>query len=484
MNRHSRGPARTRVWRPYRGVSRRVRNTYGRNVRRTPKGMPGWWTRMRRLLWSWWVWAIAAIVLGYLDEWGWAISAGIMSFVAYVVLPRELPPIYGLDHRFAAASEEFFSTMTGATGVEFIGGNRLDIYNNGDEFYPAMLEAIERAGSSITIEAYIYWGGSIGRMFAQALAKRAADGVHVKLLLDAVGSANIGEDILKILNGGGCQIAWYNPIRWYTLGRFNNRTHRKSLIIDGELAFTGGAGIADHWMGNAEGPGHWRDIQIRIKGPGVAPLQTAFAQNWLETTGEILTGDAYYPAPEEAGDIALQTLLSSPETGASAVRIMYYLSIVCARKSIFIANPYFVPDQVAIDILKEARTRGVDVKIMVSGRYNDSRLARLNGSRLFGELLDCGVEIYEYNRTMLHHKIMIVDDVWATVGTTNFDNRSFAHNAENNVCWTHGRSVRKLRDAFLNDLAVADPVLAEVWKRRPLWVKSLEFVASLLQEQV
>jgi cardiolipin synthase A/B len=475
---------RTRPRRHYRGVSKRIRNTYGRNVRRIPKGVPGLYARVRRLLWSWWAWAILAVVLAYLDRWKTAPVAGILAFVAYVTMPRELPPLYGLDHNYEAGSDEFLATITGATGVEFIGGNTVEIYDNGDRFYPVMLEAIERAERSITIEAYIYWAGSIGRRFAEALAAQARNGVQVKILLDAIGSASIGDDLLKILTEGGCQIAWYHPIRWYTVGRFNNRTHRKSLIIDGRIGFTGGAGIADHWQGDAQDPDHWRDTQIRLEGPGVAPLQTAFAQNWLETTGELVNGWAFYPEAEPVGNVAVQTVLSSPETGASAVRIMYYLSIVCARKSIWIANPYFVPDQVAHDILVDAKKRGVDVKVIVAGRWNDSRLARFNGTRLYGELLACGVEIYEYERTMLHHKVMIVDNVWGTIGTTNFDNRSFSHNAENNVCFMNPAAVGKLKASFVKDLEACRKMDLESWRRRPLWIKGFEGVASLLQDQV
>ena len=263
---------------------------------------------------------------------------------------------------------------------------------------------------------------------------RRAAGRPVKLLLDAIGSSSIGPEILDVLETGGCQIAWYNPIRWYTLGRFNNRTHRKSLIIDGRVAFTGGAGIADHWRGNARGPDEWRDLQVRIEGPAVVPLQTGFAHNWQQTTGELLSGDAYYPTIEPSGRLAVQTILSSPETGASSVRTMYYLSIACARESIDIANPYFVPDPVAIEMLIEAKQRGVDVRIMVSGIRNDNWVARHNSVRLFGRLLAANIEIQEFNRTMLHQKTMVVDRRWVTVGTTNFDNRSFAHNEESNVC--------------------------------------------------
>ena len=206
----------------------------------------------------------------------------------------------------------------------------------------------------------------------------------MKILLDAVGSASIGEDILAILEDGKCHLGWYNPIRWYSIGRLNHRTHRKSLIVDGATAFTGGAGIADQWLGHAEDPQHWRDIQIRLEGPACRPLQTGFAHNWLQTTGELITGEGFYPEVEKAGSLPALTIMSSPETGASSVRTMYYLSIVCARTSIYIANPYFVPDEVAVAALVDAKRRGVDVQIMVSGTHNDAWLARRNSVRLYG----------------------------------------------------------------------------------------------------
>ncbi|HYI95914.1 MAG TPA: phospholipase D-like domain-containing protein [Bryobacteraceae bacterium] len=407
-----------------------------------------------------------------------------MAVLTHLIAPRESSPRYGLDHEFSLDSDEFCSSIVGATGVPYLQGNRLEIFNNGDEFYPVMLDAINAAKHSITIEAYIYWAGEIGQQFGQAFAKKSREGVKVKLLLDAIGAASIGEDILRTLQNGGCQIAWFNPIRWYSLGRFNNRTHRKSLIIDGCIAFTGGAGIADHWRGHAQNPEHWRDIQIKLEGPAVLPLQTGFAQNWLETTGELVSGFEFYPPPQQVGSVALQTILSSPQTGASSVRIMYYFAIVCSRRMIYIANPYFVPDQAGIDTLLEAKKRGVDVKIMVSGIHNDNRMVRHNSRRLYAQLLAGGVEVYEYNRTMLHHKIMVVDGMWATVGTTNFDNRSFAHNEENNVCFFDPPSVTKLRTSFENDLQHCERVTLDRWRRRGVWNKAQELLASLLQEQM
>jgi cardiolipin synthase len=255
------------------------------------------------------------------------------------------------------------------------------------------------------------------------------------------------------------------------------------LIIDGEIAFTGGAGIADHWRGNARGPDEWRDMQIRLEGPGVVPLQTGFTHNWQQTTGELLSGDAYYPLVDHRGPLAVQTLLSSPETGASNVRTMYYLSTVCARESIYIANPYFVPDPVAIETLIEAKQRGVDVRIMVSGIRNDNWLARHNSVRLFGRLLAAGIEIQEFNRTMLHHKTMVVDGRWVTVGTANFDNRSFAHNEESNVCFFDRALAEQLHASFRDDLKGCQRMTIERWRRRGGWARTQEIVAAFLQEQ-
>jgi cardiolipin synthase len=453
-------------------------------LHRRPKGLASFWTRGRRLLWSWWPWLLACLFALEERKWWWAFGASAMATISYLIAPVESPPRYGLDHEFGVDSPEFLSTMAGATGVPFTEGNRIDLLNNGDQFYPAMLREIAGAQTSITIEAYIYWEGAIGRRFAEALAEKARSGVKVKILLDAIGSSTIGNDILTALESGGCQIAWYNPIHWYSIGRFNNRTHRKSLIIDGRVGFTGGAGIADQWLGHAQDDEHWRDVQIRVEGPAVTPLQTGFAQNWLERTHELVSGAMYYPSVASAGSHLALTLMSSPVTGVSTVRTMYYLSIICARRTIWLANPYFVPDPPAIDTLIEAKQRGVDVKVMVSGMNNDSWLSRQNSIRLYGRLLQAGVEIFEYHHTMLHHKTMMVDGVWATVGTTNFDNRSFAHNEESNVCFYDRALVERMEATFRADLKACTPVNLGAWQRRGAWARGQEFVAAFLQEQV
>jgi len=451
---------------------------------RKPKGALSLWTRIRRLVWSWWPWALVSIWGITDDRLGWALGAGAVALLAYLTAPAALPPRYGLSHEFDVESDEFLATIAGASGAPFVEGNAVELLNNGDAFYPRMLEAIAAARVSITIEAYIYWAGEVGQIFARALAERAEAGVTVKILLDAIGSASIGKEILSTLEDSGCQVAWYNPIHWYTLGRFNNRTHRKSLVVDGHIAFTGGAGIADHWRGNARGPHEWRDMQVRVEGPAVTPLQAGFAHNWQQSTGELLSGATYYPGIEPRGTLSAQTLMSSPESGGSTVRIMYYLSIVCARKSIYIANPYFIPDAVAIETLIDAKRRGIDVRIMVSGDRNDNWLARQNSVRLYGPFLKAGIEILEYDRTMLHHKTMVVDGVWLTIGTTNFDNRSFAHNEESNVCVFDRRMGRQLQQIFLDDMAVCERIELAKWRHRGVWARAQELVAWFLEDQV
>jgi cardiolipin synthase A/B len=449
-----------------------------------PKGIATLWTRVRRLIWSWWPWAILCVYFIDQHQWWWALGIGLWAGVCSLSTPQEFPPQYGLDHGLDVGSKDFLETMAGAAAVPFLPGNSLELLNNGDRFYPSMLRDIELAERSITIEAYIYWAGEIGLTFAKALAAASQRGVKVKMLLDAIGSQSIGNEILKILTDGGCHIAWYNPVRITRLRRINNRTHRKSLIIDGSVGYTGGAGIADHWTGDAHDSEHWRDLQIRIEGPAVRPLQSGWAHNWLECTGELVTGTDFYPHLEPSGPLSLQTIMSSPETGASSARVMYFLAISAAKQTIDIANPYFVPDHVSIDLFRDAVRRGVRVRVMVAGSSNDTLVTRLNSLRLYGALLKAGVQVHEYNRTMMHHKIMVVDRLWSTVGTTNFDNRSFSHNEENNVCLCDEAFAAELTASYERDLAICEAVTLEAWKRRPLPQKTAEALASFVQDQV
>lgn len=448
------------------------------------RGRPWLSTRIRRLIWLWQPWAALAAWALLVDRLGTAAWTSAVAFVAYLLRWPERTPTLGLEHTSPVGSRPFLDTAVGLTGVDFVPGNTVEVLENGDEFYAAMLEAIAHAQASITMEQYIFWAGEVADRFAAALAERARAGVSVKLLLDAVGSTTLGDRALSVMKDAGCEIAWYNRIHWYTVGRFNNRTHRKSLIVDGVVGFTGGAGIADHWRGTASTEDEWRDTQLRVEGPAVRWLQTGYSENWLRTTGEVLQGAAFFPPAATAGPTEVQVINSSPDAGSSGARMAYYLAIVSAQKRIDIANPYFVPDEVAVETLVEAAARGVKVRVLVTGIRNDNWLARHNSVSLYGLLLQGGVRVYEYHPRMLHQKVMIVDGCWCSVGTSNFDNRSFAHNEETTVCVCDDRIVQAVTAAFDNDLAESREVRYEEWRRRGLWARTQEIVASLLQDQV
>jgi cardiolipin synthase len=433
---------------------------------------------------TWWLWLAIAIAAHLFGNWVLAIIAAITAFFFYQTTPETHPAIYALETDLSVESPEFPVSMAGMTGMPLVPGNDIALFNNGDEFFPPMLEAIESARHSVTMEQYIFWDGKVGRRFAEAFAEKARSGVPVKLLLDAIGSATLGEPVVKILEAGGCQLAWYHPIHWYTIVRANHRTHRKSLIVDGRIAFTGGAGLADHWLGNGRNAHSWRDIMIRVEGPGALAQQSGFAQSWLHSTGEILAGLDYFPLPAPGGKIGVQTILSSPFEGTGAAGTMHLIAVQCARRHLYIANPYFIPDARMIEMLRNASRRGVAVKLLVAGSHNDTWWARQNSLRLYGKLLDAGVEIFEFLPSMLHQKVVIVDDAWASVGTANFDNRSLSLNEETSVCFHDRPLINQLCEDFLADLEHSKKVTWARWKRRGLWQRASEQFASLMEDQM
>ncbi|MEQ1946629.1 MAG: phospholipase D-like domain-containing protein [Bryobacteraceae bacterium] len=440
--------------------------------------------RIRSVIRGWWAWLALGLFFYWGQWWVPALVVGAVSFILYHTSSNTHAAIYPLETELNIQSKRFRTTLAGVTGAPVMGGNAVTIYNNGDQFYPAMLDAIDAATASVTMEQYIFWDGQVGRRFAEAFAQKARQGVPVKLLLDAIGSATLGRELYRILEAGGVQLAWFHPIHWYTLHRANNRNHRKSLVVDGKFAFTGGAGIADHWLGCAESPAEWRDVQICVHGPAARAMQSGFAQNWLETTGEIIGGESYFPESHVVGRVEAQTILSSPITGTGAAGTMYMVALQCARKELFIANPYFIPDSRLIQILAGVHKRGVTIRLMVAGPHTDTWWARQNSVRHYGQLIKAGVEIYEYQLTMLHQKTMIVDGLWATVGTTNFDNRSFAMNEETNVCLHDAGLVAQLREDFMQDLQRCGRLNFEDWRGRGLRQRAKEWCASLVEDQM
>ncbi len=314
-----------------------------------------------------------------------------------------------------------------------LSGNEVKSLHNGDQIFPAMLDAIRAAQRSITFETYIYWSGDVGQQFSDALCERAESGVKVHVLLDWVGTGRIDGKYLDQMKASGVELERYHPLRWYTLARINNHTHRKLLVVDGRIGFTGGVGIADQWSGNAQSTQHWRDSHFQLKGPAVAQMQAAFNDNWIRMRAKVLSGEDYFPELPEVKDSQAQVFKSSIDDGSESVRLMYLLSIASATRDLRLQAAYFVPDDLSVKTLVEARKRGVNVEIIVPGPVMDEKFVQRASRSLWGELLDAGVRIYEYQPTMYHCKVMIVDGVWVSVGSTNFDDRSFRLNAEVNL---------------------------------------------------
>ncbi|HEY5805684.1 MAG TPA: phospholipase D-like domain-containing protein [Lysobacter sp.] len=389
-----------------------------------------------------------------------------------------------VQHRYAVSDPQFRREMGVMLGPAVVAGNRITHLRNGDQIFPAMLQAIESARETITFETYIYWSDDIGRKFSEALAQRARAGVQVKVTLDWLGSNKMDEAIIEQMKQAGVQVERYRPLSWYSLDRINHRTHRKILVIDGHTAFTGGVGIADLWMGHAQDPDHWRDSHFQIEGPAAAQMQAAFSDNWIKMTGHVLNGTPYYPAVDRYGDVDAQVFVSSPAGGSESMHLMYLLSIAAATQSIDLAAAYFVPDKLTQRALIQARDRGVRVRILVPGPHIDSDAVRLASKAQWGVLLGRGVEIWEYQPTMMHVKLLIIDSHLVSVGSTNFDARSFQLNDEASLNVYDPGFAREMTAVFENDLASSTPYTLAQWTRRPWKEKLLEKFVIPLRSQL
>jgi cardiolipin synthase len=374
--------------------------------------------------------------------------------------------------------------MTHLLGAAVVPGNRVTALLNGDESFPAMLEAIRSARRSITLEAYIFWPDTMGTTFANALAERARAGVATHLVLDGVGSKKVSDSLIQALRRAGVQVATFRPLRWYNMDRINHRTHRKILVVDGRVGFTGGLGIADLYRGHAQNRDHWRDGQFRAEGPVVGQLQASFLDNWIETGGVLLHGTDYFPPLDSVGNAWAQAVHSSPGGGTESLRLMYHLAIASASRSIRIGNPYFVPNTLAVDMLVAARRRGVSVEIIVPGPITDAGLVRRASRAKWGPLLEAGVRIYEFQPTMYHNKVMVVDDYWVSVGSANLDNRSFRLNDEVTLNVFDETFARRQVEIFAQDRARARRVTLEEWRDRPVTERLEEMVAWALRRQL
>ncbi len=393
-------------------------------------------------------------------------------------LQHKLSRLYGMS------DPQFSREMGVMLGPAVTTGNRIESLNNGDEIFPAMLEAIHTAQKTITFETYIYWTGEIGRQFAEALAERAQAGVRVQVLLDWVGSLKMDDDLLDLIEKNGVHVYRYRPLRWYHLNRLNNRTHRKLLVVDGKIAFTGGVGIADQWLGNAENEDYWRDIHFRMEGPVVSQVQAAFNDNWIKATGEVLHGENFFSAQEEQGETSAHMFISSPAGGSENMQLMYMLAITAAEKSIDLQAAYFVPDELITKALLAAVERGVHVRIMVPGKHIDQQMVRFVSKALWGDFLKKGVEIYIFEPTMMHNKMLIIDQRMVSVGSTNFDMRSFHLNDEASLNIYDTDFAKATTRIFEQDIDRCRHYDYAMWHKRPFRQKVLEKIFLPFKSQL
>mgnify|MGYP002651543182 CR=1 FL=1 len=389
-----------------------------------------------------------------------------------------------IEHRYTVDDPQFEREMGAMLGPSVLQGNEVQDLENGVEIFPAMLEAIQGAQRNINFETYIYWSGTVGKQFADALAERARAGVTVNVLVDWAGAIKMDDALLDEMEKAGVNIHKYRPLKWYNLGRLNNRTHRKLLIIDGELAFTGGVGIADSWSGNAQDPDHWRDLHFRVRGPVVSHFQAAFNDNWIKTTGIVLNGPEYFPALPTAGEMDAHMFIASPAGGSESMHLMYLMAIAAAEHTIDLQAAYFVPDDLIIQALIAARHRGVRIRVIVPGKHIDSTTVKLASKAHWGELLMAGAEVYEYQPTMMHNKMLIVDKLMVSVGSTNFDVRSFRLNDEASLNIYNRDFAARMTEVFEDDIKPTVRYTYQMWKERPLKEKLFEKFVLPLKSQL
>ena len=411
-----------------------------------------------------------------------ATFAAVMLFLNFTAgekkVEKQLPRLY------STADPAFQRAMGSLLGPSILPGNAVKALLNGDEIFPPMLQAIRSAQRSITFETYIYWSGDIGQQFADALSERARAGVKVHVLLDWVGSAKIDDAYLQTMKEAGVEIEKFHEPSWYDMARLNNRTHRKLLVVDGKVGFTGGVGIAPTWTGRAQDPEHWRDSHFQIEGPVVAQMQATFLDNWLKVTGKVTHGDVYFPPLQPVGTLRAQMFSSSPSSGSESMQLMYHMAIAAADRQIDLSAAYFVPDDLTRQLLLDALKRGVRVRLITPGKLIDTEAVRSASRGTWGPLLKAGAEIYEYQPTMYHCKVMIVDQMMVSVGSTNFDNRSFRLNDEANLNVYDTAFATRQTQVFEDDLKRSRRVTLAQWEARPLKEKFKERLALLLHSQL
>ena len=398
------------------------------------------------------------------------IAAGVIAFALLLAQDQVT-----LELRSALAAEDvrYPDYVASLVGTELSRGNAFEVLTNGDQIFPPMLDAIRGARRRISFETYIFDVGRVATEFVEALAQAAQRGVKVNMVVDAVGGSSMEQEQIERLRRAGCQVAQFNMPAWYSLEELNYRTHRKILVIDGLTAFTGGVGVADHWLGNAQSKDQWRDTQVRITGPVVRAVEAAFYENYVEADGPVapILDDA--PPPAGEGGEAM-VVVSSPTGGSNDLKRLYLLTLGGARRSIDITTPYFVTDESTLWSLEEAVRRGVKIRIVMEGELTDAMPVKYASRHMYERLLQQGIELYEYRPTMMHAKTLVVDGVWSVFGSANFDNRSLELNDEMNVAVNSRPLAQRLLADFEQDLKASHRITLEEWRRRPLLDKVRE----------
>ena len=414
-------------------------------------------------------------------------AAMILAIVALTILlwSAERGTDAHLNVKNAGDFNALLPSIVGLTQSSLDRGNAVQVLQNGDQFFPLLLADIAGAQHSVHVESYIWWKGEVCAQLARALAAKARRGVEVRLMVDASGGHKMDDELEKLMTEAGVKLARFHRPTIGNWGRLNNRDHRKQMIIDGRIAYVGGYGIAEEWTGHAQDKDHWRDTGVRLQGPIVNRLQAAFCENWIEETGEVTAGVRYFPPLAPAGAIPAHLAYTSPTGGVSSVQVLYYLAIKAARHEIIIQNPYMLPDDDAVQALAEAVKRGVEVKVMVPATTStDSPIVQHASHHRFGVLLQNGIKIWEYKKTLLHQKVIIVDGVWSCVGSTNFDRRALQLNDEISLGILDAGIAAQLRAAFDNDLRDAEPRSFEQWHKRGVWHKFEDALAYLASSQL
>ena len=413
-----------------------------------------------------------------------AAAGTVGTLLARNFIPNEKKISHRLELPYGVGDPQFDRSLGQLLGPPLLDGNRVRALQNGDEIFPAMLAAIRSAQRSVTLESFIYWQGHVAEQFSDALCARARAGVRVHVLLDGLGCNCLRGELIRQMRRAGVEVQIYNIVEPFDIDRINNRTHRKLMVADGTVGFTGGVGIADEWNGHAQSPRHWRDMHFQVEGPAVAQMQSAFVDNWMKMAATVLHGDDYFPPLGPVGSLRCHLFKSAPHEGSDSLRMVFLFSIAAARKSVLIANAYFMPDDLTIQTMIEALGRGVRIEILMPGPHIDKQYVRDASRARWGGLFEAGARFYEYQPTMYHSKLMVIDETWTSVGSANFDNRSFRLNDEANLNVLDADFGAAQAAVFAADKAHAKEITFAEWRSRSRSQKLIDRAAALLRSQM